>query len=445
MIPSSTPEGVFSLLDTDLYKLTMQCAVLKFFPSVEVEYAFTNRTPQKRLNQAAFKWLQEQVQRLGHITLSIRELSFLRKHCPYFSEDYLSYLQNFQLQPSRQVKLELRNVEGEWGDLDMKVAGLWVETILYEIPLLALTSEAYFRFVDRDWTHEGQEELAYQKGVTLIKGGCTFSDFGTRRRRDFQTQSLVVQGLVRASKEVQGPGALSGTSNVYMAMDNGIAPIGTVAHEWYMGIAAITDHYETANEQGLRFWLQCFGKGVLGVALTDTFGTPNFFQAFKKPIVTRRRSSAALDAARDVVAQPSFAEVYGGIRQDSGDPKEYVKLASQFYDEHGYTKKTIVFSDSLNVDLCLEYKKVAEEHGFVPSFGVGTFLTNDFRLQSDAEAKSKPLNIVIKLSKAGGNPAVKISDNAGKNTGEADTVERVKSQLGYTEQGWEGVTEQARW
>jgi len=202
---------------------------------------------------------------------------------------------------------------------------------------------------------------------------------------------------------------------------------------------------QTANEQGLRFWYQCFGKGVLGVALTDTFGTPNFFEAFKKPVQVRRRSSAAYDAAKDAAAQPSFAEVFTGIRQDSGDPKEYVKLASNFYEANGLPKKTIVFSDSLNVDLCFEYKQVAEEHGFTPSFGVGTFLTNDFSHKSDAATKSKPLNIVIKLSKAGGQPAIKISDNAGKNTGEASTVRRVKDQLGYSERGWEGVTEQSRW
>lgn len=445
MSSTSTPEGVFSLLDTDLYKLTMQCAVLKFFPSVEVEYAFTNRTPQMRLNEAAFAWLQEQVAKLQNVTLSMREQSFLRKHCPYFTEEYLDYLKNFRLQPEKQVKLDFRNVKDGYGDLDIKVAGLWVETILYEIPLLALTSEAYFKFIDRDWSHEGQEELAYQKGVALLQGGCTFSDFGTRRRRDFHTQELVIKGLVRASKDVRGPGSLSGTSNVYLAMESGIAPIGTVAHEWYMGIAAITDNYTTANEQGLRFWHQCFGRGVLAIALTDTFGTPNFFEAFKKPVQPRRRSSAAFDAAHESAPQPHFAEVFTGIRQDSGDPREYVKMASEFYDANGYAKKTIVFSDSLNVELCLEYKKVAEDHGFTPSFGVGTFFTNDFRHKSDGTTKSNPLNIVIKISKAGGRPAVKISDNAGKNTGEANTVKKVKDQLGYTERGWEGVTESSRW
>lgn len=445
MSSTNNPEGIFSLIDTDLYKLTMQCAVLKFFPSVEVEYTFTNRTPHMRLNQKAFEWLQDQVGRLQNISLSSREQSFLRKHCPYFNEDYLDYLKNFRLQPASQVKLTFRDVKDGSGDLDIKVAGLWVETILYEIPLLALTSEAYFRFIDKDWSHEGQEELAYQKGVALLKGGCNFSDFGTRRRRDFTTHQEVIKGLVRASKDVTGPGKLSGTSNVYLAMEHGIAPIGTVAHEWYMGIAAITDNYETANEQGLRFWHQCFGTGVLAVALTDTFGTPNFFEAFKKPVQARRRSSAARDVAREAAPQPQFAEVYTGIRQDSGDPMEYVKLASEFYEANGYPKKTIVFSDSLNVELCFAYKKVAEEHGFTPSFGVGTFLTNDFNLKSDGSTKSKPLNIVIKLSKAGGQPAIKISDNAGKNTGEANTVKRVKDQLGYTERGWQGVTEQSRW
>lgn len=445
MAPLSTPEGVFSLLDTDLYKLTMQCAVLKFFASVEVEYAFTNRTPHMRLNRKAFDWLQTQTAKLENITLSMKELEYLRNHCKYLSRDYLDYLQSFRLRPSEQVKLTFRSVDSDCGEVDIQVHGLWVETILYEIPLLALTSEAYFRYCDTDWSHEGQEDQAYRKGTALLKAGCVFSDFGSRRRRDFETHNRIIKGLVRASKDISGPGKLTGTSNVYLAMRHGISPVGTVAHEWYMGIAAISGNYETANEQGLRLWLQCYGKGVLGVALTDTFGTPNFFEAFQKPILRRRRSSAALEAPKEPESHPPFVEVFGGIRQDSGDPKQYVKMASEFYDSVGAKKQTIVFSDSLNVDKCLEYKEVAESYGFTPTFGIGTFFTNDFTLKSDINTKSKPLNIVIKLSKAGGRPAIKISDDAGKNTGHAETVKEVKDRLGYSERGWEGVTEAQRW
>ena len=141
----------------------------------------------------------------------------------------------------------------------------------------------------------------------------------------------------------------------------------------------------------------------------------------------------------------SYAEVYAGIRQDSGDPKIYVKEARKFYDSIGITgQKSIVFSDSLNVERCLEYKVFAEEAGFKPSFGVGTFFTNDFVHKSDGK-KSVPLNIVIKLSRAGGRPAIKISDNVGKNTGEPKTVADVKVRLGYTEKDWAKGDEALRW
>jgi nicotinate phosphoribosyltransferase len=141
----------------------------------------------------------------------------------------------------------------------------------------------------------------------------------------------------------------------------------------------------------------------------------------------------------------SYAEAFTGIRQDSGDPKVYVKEARKFYDSVGITdKKVIIFSDALNVDRCLEYKKIAEAAGFSPSFGVGTFLTNDFVHKSDGK-KSVPLNIVIKLSRAGGRPAIKISDNAGKNTGDSKTVAEVKRRLGYVENDWGNGDEAERW
>ena len=478
------PDGIFSLLDTDLYKLTMQCAILKYFPDVEVTYDFTNRTSDMKLNRAAFHWLQFQIERLGNIVISKDEILYLRSACNYLSNQYLRYMQDFRLRPSEQIKLSFSPVEDtgsdeDRGDVMLQTHGLWVETILYEIPLLALTSEAYFKFVDRDWDYHGQVERAKKKGLALLEHGCIFSEFGSRRRRDYHTHELVMEGLLRAATEgAQNgyPGKFTGTSNVHFAKKFGVPPVGTVAHEWFMGIAAVTNDYENANEAALRYWIGTFGEGVLGIALTDTFGTSNFLKAFRKPIPTftsAEQGSAATSASTassttvpsmetlsrtvpPLSAPPAngdpitkgkrtYADIFTGTRQDSGDPKEFVKIMRRFYDVEGIRgKKIIVFSDSLNVERCLEYKEISEQAGIQPSFGVGTFFTNDFiRLQS--RKKSIPLNIVIKLSSVAGRPAVKISDNIGKNTGDQGTVEDVKWRLGYVEQDWKDGDERIRW
>jgi nicotinate phosphoribosyltransferase len=338
------------------------------------------------------------------------------------------------------------------GEIDIEIKGLWVETILYEIPLLALTSEAYFRFMDTDWTYDGQEEKAYDKGMRLLKAGCVVSEFGTRRRRDYHTQALVIRGLIKAKKEGEKtglPGTISGTSNVHLAMRFGIPPVGTVAHEWFMGVAAITGDYSTATYKALSYWVGCFGEGVLGIALTDTFGTPAFLKAFAQPVpdltTITPGAQPSTEPRGEEKPRKTFAEIFTGIRQDSGDPANFVKMMREFYDEQNIKEqKTIVFSDSLNIDLCLEYKEVSEKAGFRPTFGVGTFFTNDFVHKSTGK-KSVPLNIVIKLSSANGNPAIKISDNIGKNTGDKATVEKVKKSLGYVEREWELGDESSRW
>jgi nicotinate phosphoribosyltransferase len=352
----------------------------------------------------------------------------------------------------------------------MEIKGTWSDTILYEIPILALTSEAYFRFIDTDWNYEGQEEKAFEKGLRLLEAGCTTSEFGTRRRRDYHTQALVFRGLVKASKEAAAkgfPGKLTGTSNVHLAMRFGIPPVGTVAHEWFMGIAAITNDYTKATEEALRHWVSSFGPN-LTIALTDTFGTQEFLRAFSLPIrpVDGGFSPEVFQKADG--SMKTYAEMFAGVRQDSGDPAEYVKLLRDYYDAQGIKdKKTLVFSDSLNIDSCLEYLAISQKYGFQPSFGVGTFLTNDFTHLTTG-TKSVPLNIVIKLSSAAGRPAVKIrlvyvppqrniadlvpitneisySDNSGKNTGDKETVQKVKQQIGYVEREWKDGDETARW
>ncbi|KAI5292781.1 nicotinate phosphoribosyltransferase [Ascosphaera acerosa] len=485
---------MFSLLDTDLYKLTMQCAVLKYFPTADVTYAFTNRTPDMLFTREAFDWLHEQIMNLENISLSPDELAYLRREVRPLNPAYLDYLSTFRLHPARQVDLtfEPTGSARDTGKITLTIRGGWAETILYEIPLLALTSEAYFKFVDRDWDHAGQEARAYEKGARLLRAGCAFSEFGSRRRRDYATHDLVMRGLCRAAREGREkgwPGTFLGTSNVHFARKYGVPPVGTVAHEWYMGLAAITDNYEGATELGLRYWVGTFGEGVLGIALTDTFGTPAFLKAFNLPVPRFASSARGADSTLPSAsssssssigqtvpppptyddatttdsqhAQPSsttgrtYAQVFAGVRQDSGDPKEYIKTLSDYYDSIGIAKtgKVIVFSDSLNIERCLEYKELAEAAGFSPSFGVGTFMTStpeavippyDFTRLSDG-SKSAPLNIVIKISSAGGRPAVKLSDNLGKNTGDHQTVVEVKKRLGYIEREWKGGDEQHRW
>ena len=293
----------------------------------------------------------------------------------------------------------------ELGQITLTVEGLWLDTILYEIPLLAITSEAYFKFCDRDWTHESQEEKAFAKGKKLIDHGCNFSEFGSRRRRDYHTQDLVIQGLIRASRETPSSqkslGSLTGTSNVHFAMRYGIPPIGTVAHEWFMGIAADFNDYEHASELALRYWTDTFGLGVLGIALTDTFGTPTFLKAFRQPypgttIQTNEPAAASppasvkvatdIDVADDppkegrLFGQKTYAQVFTGVRQDSGDPANFVKVIRDFYDREGVKdQKTIVFSDSLNIDRCLEYKQITAAAGLQPRGGRGTVRTRTCR------------------------------------------------------------------
>lgn len=198
------------------------------------------------------------------------EIEYLKSACPYLNEAYLRYLRSFRLKPSEQVEISFTPIQDtgsddDLGDLEYFTKGLWVETILYEIPLLALTSEAYFKFCDKDWDYSLQEERAYRKGLALLENGCIFSEFGSRRRRDYYTHDLVMQGLCRAAAEGKQRGwngVFTGTSNVHFAMRYGVNPVGTVAHEWYMAIAAFTNDYEHANELSLRYWLGCFGEGV---------------------------------------------------------------------------------------------------------------------------------------------------------------------------------------
>lgn len=336
---------------------------------------------------------------LENVALLKDEFDFLRDKCSYLNQDdYLSFLQNFRFNPSEDVRLQYKPTDEDdnVGDIELTIAGLWTQTILYEIPLLALLSEAYFKFVDLDWTYDGQREGAARKAYALLDDGCAFSEFGSRRRRDYHAHELVMQGLMdswtafqrrpaqrgRVLRSDRGEGRFLGTSNVHFAMRFGVSPVGTVAHEWFMGIAAITANYLTATEKGLHCWLDCYGPGVLAIALTDTLGTDEFLKAFTKPIPESARYTVEGELGGRV---RSYAEVFDGVRQDSGDPLAFVNKMLEFYNNFGLSGKSIVFSDSLDVESCKEYREYAEVRGFKPSFGIGTFLTSKWLLLSKVQ------------------------------------------------------------
>ena len=82
-----------------------------------------------------------------------------------------------------------------------------------------------------------------------------FSEFGSRRRRDYHTHDLVIQGLLAASNALDGPGRLQGTSNVHFAMKYNLTPIGTVAHEVHFlpreGAESVVVHGHRSNNTRL--------------------------------------------------------------------------------------------------------------------------------------------------------------------------------------------------
>jgi nicotinate phosphoribosyltransferase len=373
-----------SILDTDLYKISMGNAVLTQYQKAWVTYKFTNRNTNMKFNGAAYNAIVENIQALANLRLTEDEENFLALTCKFLPLTYLTYLKNFRFKPE-QVTVKFLD-----GDLDIEVYGPWHETILWEVPLMAIISEAYFQFVDTDWRkigwQEEQESKARDKAFRLSAMTDKFTDFGTRRRRCFEVQDIVVNAF-----KDSGVANFYGTSNVHLAHKYNLKPIGTMAHEWIMAISAL-ESLRFANRFALNKWQEVYG-GSLGYALTDTFGTDAFFRDFGT----------------------SLARLYDGVRHDSGCPFTFADKVIKHYETLGIdpTTKLIVFSDSLDVEKALAISHHCK-HRIRCSFGIGTHFTNDFI--------TRPLNMVIKLRDIEGIPVVKLSDDFKKATGDADAL-----------------------
>jgi nicotinate phosphoribosyltransferase len=228
-----------------------------------------------------------------------------------------------------------------------------------------------------------------------LLSGTKFADFGTRRRRSYEVHDLVIAGL-KSAKDAFGNNGLVGTSNVHFAMKHGLRPIGTMAHEWIMGVSAL-ESLRHANRYAMRNWAKVYG-GSLGIALPDTFGSNAFFEDF----------------------DGHLARLFDGVRHDSGDPAVFAEKAIAHYEKLRIDPrhKVVVFTDGLTPELALKL----DEHYSMRigvSFGIGTNFTNDF-------PGSKPLNMVIKLARIDNIPVVKLSDEPGKAIGDADAMRVAK-------------------
>ena len=380
-----------SLLDTDLYKFTMLQVVLHKFPQTHSVYHFRCRNLDATVYPLTdiLDDLNEQLDHLCLLKFQEDELQYLRS-MRFIKSDFVDYLELFQLK-RRFIKAGI----DEQGRLDIWVEGPMVQAMMFEIFVLAIVNELYFSRIRNDDIYvEGERRL--QAKVELLKKfeqqqgtqapPFLVSDFGTRRRYSLDWQRHVIQTFHAAV-----PNVFRGTSNVLLAKELNIHPIGTMAHEFLQAFQALDVRLRDFQKAALETWVQEY-RGDLGIALTDVVGMDAFLQDF------------------DLY----FAKLFDGLRHDSGDPFEWGDKAYQHYRKLKIDTKTkmLTFSDGLDIERAWALYQYFKDR-FQVSFGIGTNLTNDMG--------QTPLNIVLKLVECNGQSVAKISDSPGKTMTDNDT------------------------
>ena len=384
---------IASILDTDLYKLSMSYAYMKLYPEAEGVFEFCDRNKVKRTQYAVEQILKE-IKKLENLYLTTDEFNWCVKHIPYIPEFYWEWLKGFKFDAS---KVNVWLDEGKV--LHMTIQDKLYRLTLWEIACLAIVSEcsnSVHVINMADVLSRLDEKIALSNGH-----GMVFSEFGTRRRFSYAVQDAVVKRLKYNALYCVG------TSNVHLAMKYDMKPIGTVAHEWIMFHGAQFG-YRNANHMAYEDWVQVY-DGSLGIALTDTYGSKSFFNTFSL----------------------KQAKLFDGVRHDSGDEYEFVQMAIDYYKKHGINPldKTIVFSNALTFP---KFKEICDYcNGKIKcSAGIGTNLTCDTNTPSQ--------NIVMKLMKCRLNSnqewvhCIKISDDEGKVMGDPNEIKAAAIELGLS-------------
>ncbi len=373
-----TERSVQNLLDTDFYKLSMMQAVLHNYPNTEVEFEFRCRNGEDLRPYLAE--IRHQIGRLVELEMSADQLAFLER-IPFLKADFIRFLSLFRFN-LRYVQTSIDD-----GQLAIRVRGPWLHVILFEVPLLAIVSEVRNRYRYRDVVLEQASARLYEK-LDWLKGeassaelaGFQLADFGTRRRFSYRVHEQMVHILKR-----DFPGRFVGTSNVHLAREYDLKPIGTMAHEWLMAHQQLGPRLIDSQSAALDCWVREY-RGLLGIALTDCITMDAFLGDF------------------DLY----FAKLFDGMRHDSGDPLIWAEKAIAHYQKLGIDPKgkTLVFSDGLTLPNALALYRALHERINL-SFGIGTNLTCDI-------PGVEPMSIVIKMTACNGAPVAKISDAPGK-------------------------------
>ena len=388
---------ITSLLDTDLYKFTMMQVVLHQFPGAQVEYRFKCRnasnslTPQEqRFNLAPFvDEIRDEIRSLCSLHFHESELDFLRS-MRFIKSDFVDFLGLFHLNEKYIVVRALPS-----GEIDITIQGPWLHTILFEIPVLAIVNEVYFRNTCKlpDLV-EGRRRLDAKVGQLRADGlsDLKIADYGTRRRfsRSWHEEVLRVLSVHVGTNQQPGgatglPGKLAGTSNVLFAMKLGLTPLGTMAHEYLQACQALGPRLRDSQIYGFESWAKEY-RGDLGIALSDVYGMDAFLRDF------------------DLY----FCKLFDGARHDSGDPFQWGERMLAHYAKNRVDPltKTLIFSDALTVPRTIELYRQFRGRCQL-AFGIGTNLTNDLGYE--------PLQIVIKMVRCNGQPVAKLSDTPSKN------------------------------
>ncbi len=397
---------VRSLLDTDFYKLLMLQMIWGMYPKVQATFSLINRKTSVRLAEEIDEGeLREQLDHARTLRLTKKEMIWLGGNNFYgrkqiFEPEFLAWLEKFQLP---EYHLEKRD-----GQFELTFGGPWMYTTLWEIPALAIINELRSRAAMRvygpfalDVLYARAKAKMWAKTDLLkVLPDINISDFGTRRRHSFLWQRWCVEALKEGIGE-----AFTGTSNVLLAMDTDLEALGTNAHELPMVLAALADTEQELRQapyKVLQDWQRYYGGNLL-IVLPDAFGTAAFL--------------------RDA---PDWVADWTGFRPDSAPPIEAGERIIAWWRKKGHDpkQKLLIFSDGLEVETIVETYR--HFHGRVRmAFGWGTNLTNDF--EGCAPTPTDRLNaisLVCKVTEANGRPAVKLSDNPEKATGDPTEIKR---------------------